>query len=127
MPTSFSFTEEVIATGNQLNPQWRKVFVAAVTSGAGKKDKDSTTWTVNLVVAEGEDGAKTPITVWFSSNFMQAALNYVKAFIPAGEKIIPGKEYPIEATSGNFIVAYCCWDVDNQRNIVKDWRPVPVA
>lgn len=136
MPQGFSFSEEAIATGNQLDPAWRKVFVSSVTVKDSEKEQKggapgekATTWTVNLVVCEGQDGAKTPITVWFSSNFMNPALNYVKAFIPAGEKIEAGKDYPIMATSGQYVMAMCQWDSKQEtpKNVVKDWRPVPVV
>lgn len=115
-----SFSQKDLAASNQLPAGWYKLNVDDISEGAGKKDPTSTTWTCQFSVAEGEF-AMTPIPHWFSSKMMENAARYLHCFIGNLEA---GKVYPIEETKGRQVMGYCYFDLENNRNSIKDFKRI---
>lgn len=118
----FTFTDEDLSRNNPLEATWYPLKVVSVTSGPGKKDSSSTTWTIDMVVSSGP-GAKTPVRHYLSDKMPSSAIQYIRSFIPDG-KVVAGKEYPIEATHGKETMGYCTWDADFKTNKALDFKPI---
>lgn len=115
-----SFTQEDIVSTAELSAGWYPLAAKSIMEGPGKKDPSSTTWTCEFEVIDGPSkGAK--VTTWFSSKMMKNAIRYLRA-----HGVVPeaGKTYPLEATVDRPIMGYIVYDLENQSNVIKDFKPV---
>lgn len=115
-----SFSPEDLASTNKLDAAWYKLNIKSIEEGPGKSDPSSTTYTCEFVVGEGKF-KDTPIKHWFSDKMMVKVVIYIKCFVKTVEA---GKQYPLEATVGKTVMAYCQWDMERTSNVILDFKPV---
>lgn len=118
-----TFGKSDIASANQLEPGWYPLTMDEVTSGPGKKDKDSITWTLKFLVSKGHPMEDTPIVFWISSKMQSIGVALIKCFV--GE-IDPTRQYNLEELIGKKVQGWCFFEDDGEfrNNKVKDFRPI---
>lgn len=119
MAAEFTFSADDIASGNKLDPGWHSFMVKDVKSKPGKADPSGTTFVVTLV----EEISKTPVIMYFTDKFMQGSIPYLCSFVPGG-KLEPGVAYKIEDTIGARVKGYSAWDMEFNKNTIKDWANI---
>ncbi len=115
-----SFTPEDVVATAEITAGWYPMVAKSIVSGPGKKDPSSTTWTCIFKIVDGPyNGAE--IQYWFSTKMAKNAIRYMKCFV---SDIKPGETYPIEDTVDRPVQGYVVWDLENQNNVIKDFKPV---
>jgi len=88
--------------------------------GPGKKDPSSTTWACEFEVVDGPSKGAL-ITSWFSSKMMKNVIRYIRCFVT---NVAAGQSYPLDGTIGKVVMGYVVYDMEQNSNVIKDFKPV---
>lgn len=115
-----TFTQEDIVSTKEVTAGWYPLTLKQVVEGPGKKDPSSTTWSCTFEVIDGESKGLQVLT-WFSSKMMKNIIRFIRCFVASP---VAGTSYSLDSTVGKPVMGYLVWDIDNQTNIIKDFKPV---
>lgn len=115
-----TFSEQDLKAVADLPAGWYNLNIKTITSGPGKNDPSSTTWTAVTDIADGPFAGRE-IRTFFSTKMPQMSYRYLKAF---GVEPKANVELPIEDTVGRQIQAYIVMDPTTNFPNVKDFKPV---